>query len=120
MKATFKTLEAWKKGRELQKRISKLTKSFPPEDKYKLTDQIIRSSRSVTANIAEGYGRFHYQGHAQFCRTARGSLFETIDHLTVAQDEEYIDEAQFENLRSEVLEVVKILNGYIKYLLDQK
>lgn len=120
MKATFETLEAGKKGRELRKRISKLTKSFPPEEKYKLTDQIIRSSRSVTANIAEGYGRFHYQENAQFCRISRGSLFETIDHLTVALDEEYIDEPLFENLRSEVLEVVKILNGYIKYLVDQK
>jgi four helix bundle protein len=120
MKATFETLEAWKKGRELRKKISKLAKSFPPEEKYKLTDQIIRSSRSVTANIAEGYGRFHYQENAQFCRTSRGSLFETIDHLTVALDEEYIDEALFENLRTEVLEVIKILNGYIKYLIDRK
>ena len=120
MKATFETLEAWKKGRELRIKISKLSKSFPPEEKYKLTDQIIRSSRSVTANIGEGYGRFHYQENAQFCRTSRGSLFETIDHLTVAFDEGYIDEPQFEDLRSEVLDVVKILNGYIKYLLDQK
>lgn len=93
MKATFETLEAWKKSRELRKKISTLTKSFPSEEKYKLTDQITRSSRSVAANIAEGYVRFHYQENALFCRTSRGSLFETIDHFTVAPDEEYIEES---------------------------
>ena len=80
-------LEIWKKSRVFRKDISALAKSFPDFEKYKLVDQIIRSSRSITANIAEGHGRFHYQENIQFCRTARGSLHETFDHLTVALDE---------------------------------
>ncbi|PIQ49239.1 MAG: hypothetical protein COW03_05910 [Cytophagales bacterium CG12_big_fil_rev_8_21_14_0_65_40_12] len=80
---SFKDLEAWKKARELRKEISSLSKSFPIEEKYKLSDQIVRAARSVTANIAEGYGRFHYQENIQFCRIARSSLTEVQDHLTV-------------------------------------
>ncbi|MBE9509499.1 MAG: four helix bundle protein [Bacteroidetes bacterium] len=119
-KSTFETLDVWKKGRELRNKISKLTKSFPSEEKYRLTDQMIRASRSVTANIAEGYGRYHYQENIQFCRQARGSLYELIDHLYVALDEEYIDNNDFNNYKSDINEVIRILNGYIKFLETKK
>lgn len=119
-KSTFETLDVWKKGRELRNKISKLTKSFPSEEKYKLTDQMIRASRSVTANIAEGYGRYHYQENIQFCRQARGSLYELIDHLYVALDEEYIDNDGFNNFKTYINEVIRLLNGYIKFLETRK
>ena len=119
-KSTFETLEVWKKGRELCNKISKLTKSFPSEEKYRLKDQMIRASRSVTANIAEGYGRYHYQENIQFCRQARGSLYELIDHLYVALDEEYINNNDFNNYKPDIDEVIKILNGYIKFLETRK
>lgn len=67
-KSSFETLEVWIKSRELRNNISKLSKSFPAEEKYKLIDQMIRASRSVTTNIAEGYGRYHYQENIQYCR----------------------------------------------------
>ena len=111
-KSTFETLEVWKKGRELRNKFSKLTKGFPPEEKYRLTDQIIRASRSVTANIAEGYGRFHYQENIRFCRISRGSLFELIEHLFVALDEEYIDKTTFDNLKADVQEEIKLFKYY--------
>jgi four helix bundle protein len=76
---TFETLECYKLGRELRKAVSKFCKTLPREEEYRLKDQIIRSSRSVTANISEGYGRHHHQENLQFCRTARGSLTETLD-----------------------------------------
>ncbi|MCK4701517.1 MAG: four helix bundle protein [Bacteroidales bacterium] len=120
MKSTFETLDVWKKGRELRNKISKLTKSFPSEEKYRLTDQMFRASRSVTANITEGQGRYHYQENIQFCRQARGSLYELIDHFYVALDEEYIDNNDFNNYKSDINEVIKILNGYIKYLETKK
>ena len=78
---SFKELEVLKSAREHRKSISKLIKSFPKEEKYRLIDQILRSSRSVAANIAEGFGRYHYQENIQFCRQARGSLNETLEHL---------------------------------------
>ena|SRR5687768_17022376 len=62
-------------------------------------ETIIRASRSVTANIAEGYGRFHYTENIQFARLARGSLYEIIDHLTVAQEEKLISDETFTLLR---------------------
>ncbi|MEW6192556.1 MAG: four helix bundle protein [Bacillota bacterium] len=118
--STFEDLEVWQKGRELRKDLSQLVKRFPSSEKFRLADQILRASRSVTANIAEGYGRFHYQENIQFCRQARGSLFELLDHLTVVYDEGYIDEEKFGAFRKQVFEVIRTLNGYIKYLKQRK
>lgn len=68
---SFKDLNVWEKGRELMYEISVLAKGFPPEEKYMLTSQMIRASRSITAIIAEGHGRFHFKENIQFCRAAR-------------------------------------------------
>jgi len=62
----FKDLDCWKKGRELRIKISVPVKLFPSEEKYMLTSQIIRSSRSVANNIAEGYGRYTYRHETLF------------------------------------------------------
>lgn len=113
---TFEDLEAWKSARELRKAISKLAKKFPPDERFRLVDQIIRSSRSVPANIAEGFGRFHFQENVQFCRQARGSLSETLEHLICALDEEYVDESIFQSHRELIEHCWKVLNGYIAYL----
>jgi len=113
-------LEVWREGRKLRKDISKLVKKFPRHEKFKLVDQMIRASRSVTANISEGYGRFHYQENIQFCRQARGSLYEVFDHLTVALDEEYIEESIFGEYKKRIFNIIKLINGYIKYLKTKK
>ena len=117
---SFEELEVWKSSRELKNRIWKLTKRFPKEELYKLIDQIIRASRSVTANIAEGYGRFPFQENIQYCRQARGSLYEVIDHFITAYDCEYINEDELNDFRNESLNCLKILNGYIAYLKRAK
>ena len=116
----FKELEVWKKGRELRKEISALIKSFPPDEKYRLVDQMIRASRSVTANIAEGYGRYHYQENIQFCRQTRGSLTELQDHLTVAMDEEFISQTKEKLFDDMMEECIRMLNGCINYLIKSK
>lgn len=113
---TFEELECYKLARELRRSISKFCKTLPREEEYRLKDQIIRSSRSVTANISEGYGRHHHQENAQFCRTARGSLTETLDHLNTALDEEYLTDGGYSELRGLLENVWKVLNGYIAYL----
>jgi four helix bundle protein len=117
---SFEELEVWKKSRELRINISELVKRFPNEEKYKLNDQLIRASRSVTANIAEGFGRFHFQENIQYCRQSRGSLFEILDHLTCAFDEKYIDKEQLSNFKNDIHNILKILNGYILYLKSAK
>jgi hypothetical protein len=57
----FRDLEVWQRCRDIKKKVWQLCKNFPKEEKYRLSDQMIRTSRSSTACIAEGYGRFHYQ-----------------------------------------------------------
>ncbi len=95
--------------------------AFPKDEIYGLTSQIRRSSRSVGNNIAEGFGRFHFQKNIQFCRIARGFLFETLDGGIVALDENYISEEIFSKL-SEYHDnnTLKILNGNIKYLQNSE
>lgn len=118
--STFEDLVAWQCCRALREKVSGLVKSFPKNEQFRLVDQMIRAVRSSTANIAEGYGRYHYQENMQFCRQARGSLYELLDHFTVAMDEKYIGRKEFEEFQTEIFESVKILNGYIKYLQKRK
>ena len=113
---TFEDIEAYKLARELRRDVSRFCRVLPKEETHRLKDQIVRSSRSVTANIAEGFGRHHHQENAQFCRHARGSLTETLDHLNCALDEAYLAQGEYERLRASLEQVWKVLNGYIAYL----
>ena len=113
---SFETLKCYQLAREFRKLVSSFCKTLPKEETYRLKDQIVRSSRSISANIAEGYGRHHHQENIQFCRIARGSLSETLDHLNTALDEAYLAEHQYKELRSRLEETWKVLNGYIAYL----
>jgi len=117
---SFEDLDAWKLSRELKIEISELVKSFPKEEDYKLKDQLIRCTRSITANIAEGYGRFHFNDNIKFCIQARGSLIETLDHLITANDEKYIDNEKLIYFRQKIKINEKVLNGYISYLRKRK
>ena len=100
--ASFTELEVWKQSRKIRVWISNITKQFPVEEKYRLGDQIIRSSRSIGNNIAEGHGRFHYQDNIRFCIMARGSLSETLDHALIAVDEKIIMYSELEVFSSRV------------------
>jgi len=116
----FRGLDVWKEARDFRNKINTLTKSFPNEEKFLLTNQLIRCSRSVTANISEGHRRFHYQENIQFCRQVRGSLTETLDHLICAFDNKYIDESTFNKMEVQYTLILKLLNGYIAYLKKRK
>ena len=118
--ASFNDLEVWKQSRKIRRWVSELTKKFPTEEKYRLTDQIIRSSRSIGNNIAEGHGRFHYQDNIRFCIMARGSLSETLDHLMIALDEKIIEEEILLTFQTEYESCLRLLNGYIQYLKNRK
>lgn len=82
----FEDPNVWQEARRLRRAISAVAREFPKTETYALKDQLLRSSRSTTANIAEGFGWFHYQENAQFCRQARGSLAEALDQLICARD----------------------------------
>ncbi|MBW1702359.1 MAG: four helix bundle protein [Deltaproteobacteria bacterium] len=117
---TFEDLECWQACRELRMFAAKVCEGLPKEETYRLKDQILRSARSTTANIAEGYGRFHYQENIQYCRHARGSAYEVLDHFITGVDEDLIPEASLSECRILVEKSVKLLNGYIRYLESKK
>ncbi|MCR8560555.1 four helix bundle protein [Mucilaginibacter sp. BJC16-A38] len=118
--ASFTELETWKQARKIRNMVSALVKTFPSEEKYRLNDQIIRCSRSIGNNIAEGHGRFHYQDNIHFCIIARGSLSETLDHMIVALDEKLIPEDFLQSFQIEYDQCLKLLNGYIQFIKRKK
>lgn len=117
---TLETLEVYNTAKAFRKEVVLVANLFPKEEKFLLIAQIKDSARSVSANIAEGYGRFHYQEAIQFCRISRGSLLETYDHLSSALDENYITEKQFQELKLKQENLLKMINGYIAYLKRRK
>lgn len=114
---SFEDLECWKQCRALRIFVSReVIPQLPKEERYRLGDQMLRAARSTTANIAEGYGRFHYLDNAKFCSNARGSCFEVLDHLITAIDEEMISAELLQQGRDLVGSAIRLLNGYMNYL----
>lgn len=116
----FTDLEVWKVARELRREMYMVAKGLPDYEKYGLAGQIRRAATSVTANIAEGFGRFGYQENAQLCRQARGSLYELRDHLTTCIDEAYLTLAEGKRLDALAQSVARLLNGYLRSTLALK
>lgn len=117
---SFEDLDCWKAGTEVRRFVKELIATYPAFEKFELVDDMRRASRSVTHNIAEGYGRFHYQENIQFCRISRGSLYELIDQLITSLDECYISQEKYQEGRTKIETALKLLNGYINYLEKQK
>lgn len=120
MYGRFEDLKIWKLAREFRKEIYLVSQKFPKPEQYNLTVQIRRAAVSVTANIAEGHGRYHYQETIQWIRIARGSLNEVLDHLYTALDQKYISQEIFDELYKNGREIERAVNGYISYLQKQK
>lgn len=117
---TFETLECWKACRELRVFVrDEVTSNFLTSENLELKSQIVQAGRSATANIAEGYGRYHFLENRKFCFNARGSLYELLDHLITAHEECYIDDIALRRGRTKILDAVKILNGYIAWMNTQ-
>ena len=114
---SFEDLECWKACREVRIFVSRsIIPKLPPEERYRLADQLLRSARSTTANIAEGFGRRHYLDNAKFIRNSLGSLHETLDHTITAKDENLIDEATLDDFRKLFDAASGLTRGYANYL----
>lgn len=114
---TFEELEAWKGGRAYRMFVYRgVVPRLIERREFDLANQIKRASRSVTHNIAEGHGRFHYRDNYRFCSVARGSLLESLDQLITAADDELIGEAVLNDGRELSEHTLKILNGYMAWL----
>ena len=113
---SFEELECWKACTKVRRFIFELIKKYSQDEKYSLVDDMKRAARSTTHNIAEGFGRFHYQENIQFCRISRGSLYELIDQLITSLDEGHISREEYEKGREFINRAIPPLNGYIGYL----
>ncbi len=114
MASGYAELNAYKLAYEAAMEVFELSKKFPKEETYSLTDQVRRSSRSVCANMAEGYRKRAYPKHfASKMTDADGECAETIVHLNFAKDCRYITPSQLELLLKKYEEVGRMLGGMI-------
>ena len=111
---SFQELEVWKLGRELRRQLYVIAKSLPAHERYNLAAQIKAGALSLTSNVAEGFGRYHYKENVQCCRIARGSACERMDHLLTCLDEGYIHSTRHEQLDNDLRLFLRTLNASIK------
>ena len=113
---SFEELDCYKACREFRNQVAEFCEALPPKEEFLLKSQLLRAASSVTAKIAEGFGRHQHQENLQFCGFARGSLTESLDHLNAALDENFLTKERNDALRSQHEMAGKLLNGYIYYL----
>jgi four helix bundle protein len=114
-------LEAWRKAKDFALKVHReVLPLLPPEEKWALNQQIRRSAQSIPANIAEGYGRYYYQDNVRFCYNARGSLEETLSHIVLAHELDYLPDALYQELGRNGEDLTRLINGYIAYLKRSK
>jgi len=117
---TFEDLDVYEKAREFRKRMYAAARKLPDFEKYELGRQIRRAAVSLTNNIAEGHGRYHYLDEIKFQLQSRGSLAELLDDLNVCQDEDYLPITEIVELKERAKEVQRLINGYIRFLRERK
>jgi four helix bundle protein len=113
---SFEDLEVYKVSIALSDEIWKIYDSLSHDLKINLGSQLVRSTDSIGANIAEGYGRYHRKDQIKFQYYARGSLYETKHWLILLAERKIICKAQKKQLENQINVVGKMLNGYINYL----
>jgi four helix bundle protein len=117
---TFESLEVYREAREFRKAMYGVTRKLPPFERFELASQVRRAAVSLTNNISEGHGRYHYLEQIKFCLNSRGSLEELIDDLNVCLDEDYLPSGEIEALKCKGWFVHRLLNGYIRHLRRQQ
>jgi len=117
---TFEDLEVYQFARQFRKKMYEVNRRLPSFEKFELGSQIQRAAVSLTNNIAEGHGRFHYLEQIKFCLNARGSLEELIDDLNICADESYLPGSEIDSLKEQGWCVHRLLNGYVRWLRERK
>ncbi len=112
----FEDIEAWKKARELTRKIYGASKQGDFARDFGLRDQIRRAAVSIMSNLAEGYDRNGTREFSQFLAIAKGSAAEVQSQLYVAFDQTYIDRRQLDELKGLASETARMIGGLISYL----
>jgi len=110
---SFEDLDVWNKARDLVLKIYAVTSDFPKEEIYGIISQMKRAVLSIPANIAEGFGRYHYLDKAKFYLNARGSLFELKNFLLISVDLKFIDSNVAKELIDEIDQLGVKLNNLV-------
>ena len=114
--SSFTEMPVWQKAHKMVLNVYKLTAPFPKDEVYGLTSQMRRAALSVSGNIAEAFGRFHYPDKNKFYLNARGSLEETKNYLIISQDLGYTKTEAFQTLMDSIDDISEELNTLIKTL----
>lgn len=112
----FRDMSVWQKAFNLLREVYIIIRLFPSEEKYALTDDLRRAGNSVVHNIAEGYGRFEARDKTRFYKFSRGSAYEAMSQILVADAENYISHEKCENLILKYKEVIDELSALIRSL----
>jgi four helix bundle protein len=120
MTKSFEDLHTFKRALDLMVAIYRLTKTFPSDERFGLTQQLRRAAVSVVSNIAEGQGRLSPGEWRQFLSNARGSLYEVQSQIIAAHLLEYIDDASARRLRGSIRRVAEPLQGLIEFVREQE
>ena len=118
--STFEDLEVYQVAREFRKAMYEVAKRLPEIEKFGLANQIRRAAVSLTNNIAEGHGRYHFLDQIKFMLQSRGSLEELIEDLNTCEDEDYLAVANVSRLKDVGWRVRQLIDGYIRYLREQR
>ncbi len=110
----FSDLSAWQEGHRLVIQVYTITKFFPKEELFGITNQIRRAVVSITSNIAEGFGRGTSQDRVHFYIIAIGSLNEVQNQLLISKDIGYLNHTEWNELEKQGIIVHKILSGLIR------
>ena len=113
---TFEDLEVYQSARDFRKAMYAVARRLPDFEKYGLSSQIRRAALSLTNNIAEGHGRFHYPDQIRFVLHSRGSLEELGDDLNACLYENYFSREEVTKLKEQARGVMILINGYLRYL----
>jgi len=113
------SLDVYRLSLKLSSNIWILYSNLPNDLKYNIGNQVIRSIDSIGANIAEGFGRFHYKDSIKFYYNARGSLWESKHWVYLLKQRELIDEAKYREMIENLEVLGKKLNGFIKSIKDK-
>lgn len=108
--------ELYRSAREFRKQIYRLIAKLPKSERFSLDPQMRRAAISITNNIAEGHGRWHYQENLRFCRIARGSIDEVLDDFNICHDQGYADSVELQELTTAAYSLIGRINSYMAYL----
>ena len=116
---SYHDLEVWRQTKDLVRHIYGLTKTFPKEEQFGLTNQLRRAAVSIPSNIAEGCGRNHIKDSIQFFFVSRGSLYEVETQIIIAHDLGFVSVSEQESIISKIKSCKRLLNGFINYFQNR-